>query len=109
MALTQQRFTICPLQLSPAGQEELPNVLRQSIDHESDCAPQSVDRSRTPSPGLWNAIGLTLNSFTSTECRDYFFAAGYVALGACLNSRCSIVSESDSTLGDEQVFSPLAY
>src|SRR5260370_13830203 len=26
-------------------------------------------------------------------------------LGACPNSRCSILSESDSTLGDEQVFS----
>jgi hypothetical protein len=30
-------------------------------------------------------------------------------LGACPNSRCSILSESDSTLGDEQVFSPLEY
>src|SRR6266436_5536313 len=30
-------------------------------------------------------------------------------LGACLNSRCSIVSESDSSLGYEQVFSPLEY
>src|SRR5712671_6822931 len=31
------------------------------------------------------------------------------ALGACLNSRCSTLSESDSTLGYEQVFSPLEY
>jgi hypothetical protein len=31
------------------------------------------------------------------------------ALGACPNSRCSILNESDSTLGDEQVFSPLEY
>src|SRR5258708_5455878 len=31
------------------------------------------------------------------------------ALGACLNSRCSILGESDSTLGYEQVFSPLEY
>jgi len=30
-------------------------------------------------------------------------------LGACPNSRCSILSESDSTLGYEQVFSPLEY
>src|ERR1700704_3502233 len=30
-------------------------------------------------------------------------------LGACLNSRCSTLSESDSTLGYEQVFSPLEY
>src|SRR5258708_2571904 len=30
-------------------------------------------------------------------------------LGACLNSRCSIPSESDSSLGHEQVFSPLEY
>src|SRR5713101_8431782 len=30
-------------------------------------------------------------------------------LGACLNSRCSIVSESDSSLGYEQVFAPLEY
>src|SRR5712692_8990396 len=30
-------------------------------------------------------------------------------LGACLNSRCSILGESDSTLGYEQVFSPLEY
>src|SRR4030088_803754 len=28
-------------------------------------------------------------------------------LGACLNSHCSILSESDSSLGYEQVFSPL--
>src|SRR6266852_7142448 len=32
-----------------------------------------------------------------------------VPLGACLNSRCSTLSESDSTLGYEQVFSPLEY
>ena len=30
-------------------------------------------------------------------------------LGACLNSRCSILSESDSTFGYEQVFSALEY
>src|ERR1700740_474441 len=30
-------------------------------------------------------------------------------LGACPNSRCSSLSESDSTLGYEQVFSPLEY
>src|SRR5947209_6723087 len=30
-------------------------------------------------------------------------------LGACLNSRCSIPGESDSSLGHEQVFSPLEY
>src|SRR6266851_9324969 len=30
-------------------------------------------------------------------------------LGACPNSRCSTLSESDSTLGYEQVFSPLEY
>jgi hypothetical protein len=30
-------------------------------------------------------------------------------LGACPNSHCSILSESDSTLGYEQVFSPLEY
>src|SRR5258708_2258004 len=32
-----------------------------------------------------------------------------VLLGACPNSRCSILSESDSTLGHEQIFSPLEY
>src|SRR5258707_3655205 len=32
-----------------------------------------------------------------------------IRLGACPNSRCSILSESDSTLGYEQVFSPLEY
>src|SRR5882762_4868050 len=31
------------------------------------------------------------------------------SLGACLNSRCSILSESDSTFGYEQVFSALEY
>ena len=30
-------------------------------------------------------------------------------LGACLNSHCSILSECDSTLGYEQVFSSLEY
>src|ERR1019366_339935 len=33
----------------------------------------------------------------------------YAALGACPNSRCSILSESDSSLGYEQVFSALEY
>ena len=33
----------------------------------------------------------------------------YAALGACPNSRCSSRSESDSTSGYEQVFSPLEY
>src|SRR5216684_5529567 len=32
-----------------------------------------------------------------------------VELGACPNSGCSILSESDSSLGYEQVFSPLEY
>ena len=36
-------------------------------------------------------------------------ASELIQLGACPNSRCSILSESDSTLGDEQVFSPLEY
>src|SRR5450756_443935 len=31
------------------------------------------------------------------------------SLGACPNRRCSILSESDSTLGYEQVFSSLEY
>src|SRR5712672_2307796 len=35
--------------------------------------------------------------------------ASLLALGACPNNRCSILSESDSTLGHEQVFSPLEY
>src|SRR3979409_1525148 len=33
----------------------------------------------------------------------------FANLGACLNSHCSILSESDSSLGYEQVFSPLEY
>src|ERR1700738_5147703 len=32
-----------------------------------------------------------------------------ISLGACPNSRCSILSESDSSLSYEQVFSPLEY
>src|SRR5450755_2553212 len=36
-------------------------------------------------------------------------AEEWLMLAACPNSRCSILSESDSTLGDEQVFSPLEY
>src|SRR5258707_15704650 len=32
-----------------------------------------------------------------------------IDLGACPNSRCSILSESDSTFGYEQVFSALEY
>src|SRR6266478_4889911 len=41
-----------------------------------------------------------------------FTAGGLIhlaKLGACLNSHCSILGESDSTLGYEQVFSPLEY
>src|SRR5882724_7791095 len=38
-----------------------------------------------------------------------FCGAEVFLLGACLNSRCSILGESDSTLGYEQVFSPLEY
>jgi hypothetical protein len=35
--------------------------------------------------------------------------ARWFGLGACPNSGCSILSESDSTLGYEQVFSALEY
>src|SRR5258708_7730560 len=35
--------------------------------------------------------------------------AQIIQLGACLDSRFSILGESDSTLGHEQVFSPLEY
>src|SRR5882762_11850595 len=37
------------------------------------------------------------------------FLEGRWKLGACPNSRCSILSESDSTFGYEQVFSALEY
>ena len=30
-------------------------------------------------PGVWNAIGQLLDSFTPAECRNYFRAAGYPA------------------------------
>jgi hypothetical protein len=43
------------------------------------------------------------------EQRKGFVVGLRKALGACPNSRCSILSESDSTLGYEQVFSPLEY
>ena len=36
-------------------------------------------------------------------------ATALIALGACLDSRCSNLVESDSTLGYEQVFSALEY
>jgi transposase len=29
--------------------------------------------------GLWSAIGRSIDCFTSTECRNYFIAAGYAA------------------------------
>jgi transposase len=29
--------------------------------------------------GLWSAIGRIIDRFTSTECRNYFTAAGYAA------------------------------
>ena len=29
--------------------------------------------------GLWSAIGRSIDSFTPTECRNYFSTAGYVA------------------------------
>src|SRR5467141_3947757 len=50
---------------------------------------------------------------THRELFDVLAKAGIdtaaAALGACPNSRCSILSESDSTVGYEQVFSPLEY
>src|SRR5258705_5018274 len=43
------------------------------------------------------------------ETAPSLFGLSRRGLGACPNSRCSILSESDSTLGYEQVFSPLEY
>src|SRR5258708_32783834 len=40
---------------------------------------------------------------------SYFLLVAITTLGACLDSRFSILGESDSTLGHEQVFSPLEY
>src|SRR6202040_1855331 len=55
-----------------------------------------------PSPGTSHAVPVALGN------RSVFFCDA-VSLGACPNSRCSILSESDSSLGYEQVFSPLEY
>src|SRR5229473_291781 len=53
-----------------------------------------------------NALGESGDDFLTR-----FKAYGWYLddLGACLNSRCSMLGESDSTLGYEQVFSPLEY
>src|SRR6266403_1211833 len=44
-----------------------------------------------------------------SDSRRHQLSAIAPSLGACPNSRCSIVSESDSSLGYEQVFSPVEY
>ena len=51
-------------------------------------------------------------AFVGAVVGEYMGSAegvGYLILGACPNSGCSILSESDSSLGYEQVFSPLEY
>src|SRR5882757_8780350 len=50
-------------------------------------------------------LGVTAGAMT----QPFSKTASNKGLGACLNSRCSILGESDSTLGYEQVFSPLEY
>jgi predicted DNA-binding transcriptional regulator YafY len=53
--------------------------------------------------GVWYLVAQA-----SEQIRTYK-VAHIDRLGACPNSRCSILSESDSTLSYEQVFSPLEY
>src|SRR5258705_11751708 len=52
-------------------------------------------------PGASNAITIIVDLRSEHDLK--------VLLGACPNSRCSILSQSDSTEGYEQVFSPLEY
>src|SRR5258708_37834269 len=59
-------------------------------------------RSRSPTMQFFSA-----KSSSNRKMLD--LATRHLLLGACPNSRCSILSESDSTLGYEQVFSPLEY
>src|SRR5260370_21887545 len=54
----------------------------------------------------WWPLDHGVGGATSIVGKDFLPA---IALGACPNSRCSILSESDSTFGYEQVFSPLEY
>src|SRR6267154_1726503 len=55
------------------------------------------------------AIVSILHDSRKLNCRQAPFSVELARLGACPNSRCSILGESDSTLGHEQVFSPLEY
>src|ERR1700730_5781578 len=60
-----------------------------------------------PLSAVWRCV-LRLVPLTESEQ----FTSGvrfYANLGACPNSHCSILSESDSSLGYEQVFSSLEY
>src|ERR1700730_13279811 len=52
---------------------------------------------------VWGLLRGNLEGWSSAE------VVGTLVLGACPNSRCSILSESDSSLSYEQVFSPLEY
>src|SRR6202051_3764385 len=75
------------------------------------CDPNVTSRTRLrrcgedsslPSPGTSHAVPVALGN------RSVFFCDS-VRLGACPSSGCSNRSESDSSLGYEQVFSPLEY
>src|SRR3984893_8328487 len=75
------------------------------------CDPNVTSRTRLrrcdedsslPSPGTSHAVPVAFGN------QSVFFCDA-VRLGACPNSRCSILSESDSSLSYEQVFSPLEY
>ncbi|SIO48522.1 Protein kinase domain-containing protein [Bradyrhizobium erythrophlei] len=55
----------------------------------------------------WNLDRIHAKGYTDNVVD--LMVAKVTRLGACPNSRCSILSESDSTVGYEQVFSPLEY
>jgi hypothetical protein len=64
---------------------------------------------RTTTPPTRRVTIVVINPQSQQAARVLFELPDNRILGACPNSRCSILSESDSTLGDEQVFSPLEY
>src|SRR3984893_4428698 len=119
-----QKEKACPTgisvacQTSPLVSRESGNSVAPTCEMESNMAIYGYARVSTDGQSLVAQIGELKSAKSEKVFQEKISGARtdrkqlarlIAVLGACPNSRCSILSESDSSLSYEQVFSPLEY
>src|ERR1700692_654051 len=96
----------CPLCCRPVSRLDNPGC---TSGRELVPLPKLSRSPKSPKPQCASEHPLETGAVQHRSRERFQELAKSPSLGACPNSRCSILSESDSTLGDEQVFSSLEY